>query len=291
MTVIPQHVTQRYLEPYTEGQRAELEAAFLATRASILEGMRPLPAKPDRRLIMTAGAEGVGKSVYLRKLVAEAAKSGDKIALIDWEAVMESIPSFAQTRRALADYFEACVDSDGHAHAMSREWILGAKWVGDQLLNDFAARGLPIAFETTAHGSNIREFLTSFREAGYSIDLHLGDAPMDVKVASVNRHHQHDKTAYVDAATIERKSADIRRNTEYYSEQTGTLTLLWRATVNGNLKPIARSYGHEREVEFYDRAAVAAFDANHPDTAMKAAELLKSHIYYTSLRPRANVPA
>jgi|GEM_PF-3671834 len=288
--IVPANVLDRYLEGYSSHQITELHSAYYAVRAAAINAVSPLSATPKKELTMTAGAEGVGKSTYLKKLVETQAQAGNRMALIDWEGILPSIPSYMRDRANLHDYFMVCAEGNVEARKLTRQWVNGAKWVGDMVLNDLAYLGLPVAFETTAHNSKIADFLGAFHDAGYKINMHLGDAPMDIKVGSANRHHQEDQTPFVEPAEIQKKSADIIRNLALYGEHADTLTLLWRESVTSPLKPFAYSGGHKVEAKVMDSKAAQSFDAAHQahDNEISVQKLLESHIYFTAQREREN---
>jgi len=288
--IVPANVLDRYLLGYSASDISDLHQAYYAVRAAAINAVAPLSATPNKELTITAGAEGVGKSTYLKQLVAAQAKQGNRMALIDWESVLPSIPSYVRDRANLHDYFMLCAEGNTEARRLTRQWVNGAKWVGDKVLNDMAYLGLPVAFETTAHNSKIGEFLTAFHDAGYKIHMHLGDAPMDIKVASANRHHKEDQTPFVEPEEIQKKSADIIRNLALYGEHADTLTLLWRESVTSPLKPFAYSGGHKVEAKVTDTKAAQAFNASHQsgDNEISVQKLLASHLYFTALREREN---
>ncbi|NBX66034.1 MAG: hypothetical protein EBQ96_03455 [Proteobacteria bacterium] len=287
MSIVPNTVLDQYLRSYNDAERHELQETFYALRAEILNGMHPLPTTPNRRLILTAGAEGVGKSTYLRELVKTEAANGTNFALIDWDQIICKIPGFAQAQATLAEYFSNTADGTAHVREAGEHWIQGAKWIGDMLLNDFTAMGLPIAFETTAHNRNISKFLENFRDQHYHVEMHLGDAPMAVKIDSARAHHVQDKAALVDASTIERKSTDVMNNMWIFATLVDTLTVLWRPTAASKLVPIATSLGSKHEAKYMDEVAIRAFDAEHADRGgMKVMNLLGTHIHACALRLR-----
>lgn len=288
--IVPANVLDRYLQGYSASEIAELHKAYYAVRAAAINAVAPLSATPSKELTITAGAEGVGKSTYLKQLVASQAQQGNRVALIDWESVLPSIPSYMRDHANLHDYFMVCAEGNAEARKLTRQWVKGAKWVGDMVLNDMVYLGLPVAFETTAHNRKIGEFLTAFHEAGYKINMHLGDAPMDIKVASANRHHQEDQMPFVAPEEIQKKSADVIRNLALYGEHADTLTLLWRESVTSPLQPFAYSGGHKEQVTVINPKAAQAFDAAHQssDNEISVQKLLASHLYFTALREREN---
>ena len=265
-TIVPQDVLDHYLSHYNAGQRAEIERVYRELRAAMLNAHN-FTADEERKLLMTAGASGAGKSTHLRSKVDLIAQNGGtQYVRLDIDDMIGHFPSFQTHTQHLRDYFGECVSGhcdggDLHGRALrdaTNEWIFAAKYVADRLLNDCAFIGIPVAFETSAHNDHIDNFFARARALGYRIELDLCDAPLAAKQkASLGRFDRGE--AYVDPASITSKHADVVHNLHTYARSVDKLNLLWRDHAGANLTLVATS--DATGAYMLNEVAAADFDA------------------------------
>ena len=161
---------------YTPEQQENLKGDIKEIYATLMEKI-PLQ-KP--LAVMTAGGPGAGKTLLMRKLLADAKAQGINYGYIDPDDVCLK----SQTRTYLAD-LKTCEGTKEARQALYNEWRPGSNAACHIILANLIRDKYAFYFGTTSTGPVTGKFWAFLKAQGYNIHCIHVSAPDDVRWGSI----------------------------------------------------------------------------------------------------------
>lgn len=211
------------------------------------------PGTGSKRLILTAGAPGAGKTVLLNQWV-QARPADQRGIYIDPDETI---------LKAMIPYQEDLASGDpvlGTLSGAYGKWRAASNYIAGTLINRACADGYDIVYGTTATSPSIKTFYENAKAAGYETTTLIVAAPEDVRRDSVRIRYELERDRFTPVADVVAKGRMFYERLPLYFDLSDHFQLYWRDQVN--LAPKCFAWGSQGRFWIDDKGEMDFFEGD-----------------------------